>query len=158
MQSLPPVALGRVVVGVDGSRNATRAAEAVARFAAIVGVDVVLVHARGLLERRAGTSPTWLPALVDGVRGILDDSPLGRRVAVSSEVVDGSPAEVLLRRADERGTSAVVVGRTGTGSAVDRALGSTSAEVVARSPVPVVVIPEEEASAELSRGARAPNG
>lgn len=133
---------GRVVVGVDPSRNAARAAEIVARFAVIVGVDVVLVHGRGLLEARTAGVPDWLGELAAGVRAGIDGSPAGRRTRITTQVVEGAPAEALLRMAAEPGTSAVVVGRTGAGSAVQRALGSTSAEVVARCPVPVVVIPE----------------
>jgi nucleotide-binding universal stress UspA family protein len=69
---------------------------------------------------------------------------VARRLTVADldyDVGIGSPATVLLDAAAEG--ALLVVGRRGHSAVQHRLLGSTSVAVVARSPVPVVVVPEE---------------
>ncbi len=145
-------------MGVDGSTHARLAVELVVRFAAVVGADIVLLHGRGLLEGAEGGSPEWLGELARHARGALPDTAGGHATRVTVESVDGAPAEVLLRAAASDRTAAVVVGRSGSGAAVERALGSTSAEVAARSPVPVLVVPPAGANGVRGRDVPATTG
>lgn len=69
---------------------------------------------------------------------------VARRLTVSDlhyDVGHGSPASVLLDAAS--GATVLVVGRRGRSAVQHRLLGSTSTAVVTRSPVPVVVVPEQ---------------
>lgn|GEM_PF-740275 len=147
----------RIVVGVDGSSHARHAVESVTRFAAVIGVDVLLVHGRGLLEAAEGASPAWFEELLSHAREVLPDTAAGRATRVTVVSADGAPADVLLRFAASEPTVAVVVGRSGAGAAVERALGSTSAEVAARSLVPVVVVPLRRQDGVTPRSAPAPS-
>lgn len=117
---------GPCIVGVDGSIHGSAAAAWAAPIANGLGVELVLVHARGLLEGGNGHAAAVQPGAV---------------------VEDGDPVSVLLRVAQDRGASMIVVGRRGSGTRPDLRLGSTSHQLAERAHCPVVIIPpSEEAS------------
>ena len=124
----------RIVVGVDGSANATEALDWTIDLAEAIGAEVVAVHAVGL--REAGR---------DSVRTRFESEWCGAldaaRVAQRRLLLDGDPVSVLLRIAEEAEADVVVVGSRGVGDHPELLLGSTSAQVTQRSRVPVVVIP-----------------
>ncbi|MEZ5261510.1 MAG: universal stress protein [Acidimicrobiales bacterium] len=130
------VRITKVLVGADPSPGARVALEWAAGLAAHCDAEIVLVHARGLLEASQhapdGELPQWLADLV----GTLDAG-----LAVSLEVADGPPPEALLRAAERAGADVIVVGRRGAGSPFELTLGSTSREVSSRATVPVLVVP-----------------
>ena len=103
-------------------------------LARALSAELVVVHARGLLESAAAASepPAWMVSLTE-----LVDPEVAVRLAVD----DGAAADVVLRVAEREGAGLVVVGRRGSGSPFELTLGSTSREVASRSPVPVVVVP-----------------
>ena len=137
-----------IVVGVDGSENATHALDWAVAIARPHGARITAVHALGLLDRLAhervatGThreeiteefARDWCAALDDA--GVPDE-----RI-----VVDGPPADVILTTAAERGADLVVVGERGTGGAAPE-LGSTSRRVLESATVPVLVVPRPTTS------------
>jgi nucleotide-binding universal stress UspA family protein len=61
-------------------------------------------------------------------------------VGVDTLFQEGMPAEIITRIADERGAMMIVVGSRGLGKA-SHLLGSTSEAVLARSSVPVLIVP-----------------
>ncbi|GAA0669737.1 universal stress protein [Natronoarchaeum mannanilyticum] len=77
-------------------------------------------------------------AAVDELDAALDDA------AVERELVGtiGEPAPEVVRLADERDADMIVVGRRDRSGASQALFGSTSEEIVERSPVPVVVASE----------------
>jgi nucleotide-binding universal stress UspA family protein len=123
-----------VLVAVDPSPGAAVAVRWASAAAGAFGAELVVVHARGLLEGAsgAGAAPEWLLALAE-----LVDPDVAVRLAVD----DGVAADVVLRVAEREGAGLVVVGRRGSGSPFGLTLGSTSREVASRSPVPVTVVP-----------------
>jgi nucleotide-binding universal stress UspA family protein len=128
--------LQRILVAVDGSDNSQAAVAWAAGLAEATGAEVVAVHAVGLLEpvevgrdeiaRQLDTE--WTSAL----------DALGARAR--RVLRDGEPAIAVLAAADEEDADLVVLGTRGAGGH-PHDLGSTSAEVVQRSPRPVVVVP-----------------
>lgn len=129
------VQVERVLVGVDPSTGAEVALQWALGLARRCDADVVLVHARGLLETASGDDgelPDWLADLIDGI---------DPAVSLSLSLVDGPPSDVLLRVASQEVADLVVVGRRGAGSPFELAMGSTSREVSSRSEVPVLVVP-----------------
>lgn len=134
---------GPVVVGVDASDNAQHALGIASQLAVGLGVELLAVHALGLMTVIDGehvssegrqdevaelTRRRWCTALDD----VAD---LGWDV----RVVYGSPPDVLLDVADDVDAAMIVVG-----SRADRpelALGSTSTHVVHHADRPVVVVP-----------------
>jgi nucleotide-binding universal stress UspA family protein len=105
-----------IVVGLDGSVHGEDALAWARTAAERVGAEVVVVHARGLLEHGA---------------------PMPEGVLVE----DGDPVSVLLRVAGDRSADLIVVGRRGAGGDPDLLLGSTSHQLAERAPCPLVIIP-----------------
>lgn len=143
----------RVVLGVDGSEVAARAARWLAGFAGPTGAEVLAVHAVGLLSVIDGeVRPS------DQVRGRLGELVAGdwcrplvdAGVDVRPVLEDGPPSLVLLRVAEREGADLIVVGSRGVNAIEGVLLGSTSHYVAQLSPVPVVIVPP--------RGHRGPAG
>jgi nucleotide-binding universal stress UspA family protein len=123
-----------IAVGVDGSAEAHRAFDWAAALARPLDADLVVVHAVGLLEHRAHEQLDWLEALdAAGVR-------------IRTVVRDGNPALLLQAIGREVGADLLVVGSRGIGGGPSRVLGSTSAQLVQESDVPVVVVPHAPAA------------
>jgi len=134
---------GPVIVGVDGSGNAQRALALAAEIARRFDLDLAVFHAIGLMTVIDGEH---VPS--EGRRDDLErllrlewcaplagDSDLRWR----AEMVDGSPADVLMKMGAALDASFVVVGSRGVGD--EQALGSTSHHVVHHCDRPVVVVP-----------------
>jgi nucleotide-binding universal stress UspA family protein len=133
-----------IVVGADGSSNASHALETAIWLATSTGSELLVVHALGLTSVLNGEhvltegneeaiarqlEEVWCAPLAD-VEGL----------RWRSELRFGSPADALLGAARE-GASMVVVGTRGMREDSDHLLGSTSHHVVHRCPCPVVVVP-----------------
>lgn len=115
-----------VIVGVDGSQSAVRAAvwaidEALSRD---VPLRLVWVDEDGL--------PDPLPGALDAVRAD------GREVRVQTETLTGEPTAALLTASG--GASMICVGAAGLKHAGDHRIGSTAAALVAAAHCPVAVI------------------
>ncbi len=119
--------MGTIVVGLDGSVHGKTAAEWAAPVAEKLGAEMVIVHARGMIESEAHAQQ------------------VAESVHPDALVVDGDPVSALLRVAAERGAMMIVVGRRGSGTNPALLLGSTSHQLAERSPCPVVIIPPEVA-------------
>jgi len=136
----------RVVVGVDGSRQADTALRWASDEAKLHGATLEVVTAWSWI-----TTPADMvldvpvgESLEVAAREILADAvgklgPLG--VEVKSTVREGPAAEVLLAAAE--GADLLVVGSRGRGRAAELLLGSTSHLCAHRSRVPVAIIPAE---------------
>ena len=123
-----------MVVGVDGSPGSGGALAWAVGLAGPFEAEVVVVHGRGLLEEahHAPEVPVWLDSLLAAVPA---------EVPLSLRVIDGPPADALLRGAAACAADLIVVGRRGAGSPFELTLGSTSREVASRATVPVLVVP-----------------
>ncbi|WP_020143332.1 universal stress protein [Terracoccus sp. 273MFTsu3.1] len=129
---------GRIIVGVDGSkqsRTALRWACADARATGSTVVAVAVWHLYPLAPpERVGTSPWWFTAdpeeatrafLGEVVDEVADDFP---DVVVEQKVLSGHAAEQLISLSAV--ADLVVLGATGSGGFAGMSLGSTSRAVV----------------------------
>lgn len=145
------LSLETVVAATDLSEVGDRAVLTAFRLAADHGARVVLAH---VIERPATPSPLYahylpLPGPDETLRaaqaveaGLRERVParLAARVAHEIAVPLGDPAEEILRLAEERSASLLVLASHGRG-AVSRALvGSVSARVAARAHCPVLLV------------------
>ena len=137
------VGAGPVVVGVDGSANAQRALGVAAELARRLDVDLVVLHALGLMTVIEGRH---VPSEGhrDDIERLLRTEwcrPLqhDRSLRWRAEIVYGSPADVLLNQGTDLDASLVVVGSRGIGD--ELALGSTSHHVVHHCDRAVGVVP-----------------
>lgn len=143
-----PRAGGPIVVGTDGSPSAERALQVAARLGRALGVEVVAVHAVGMMTELDGQ---YVPtehhvAAIDHRFRERWCAPLAAEpgLAWRGAVQFGDPAQVLMRTAQEVDAAFVVVGSRGHGQTAPELLGSTSHYVVHHSDRPVVVVPSEK--------------
>lgn len=143
-------AIGRIVVGVDGSEHSEAAINWAVRMAKGMGSEVVAVFAiappvyfdGGFMapiappqfdeEWRAGMKrefeEQWCKSLRDA------------GVKYQAVIEDGRPASVIAKVADELNADLIVVGRRGRGGVAELVLGSVSHELVLHSKRPILVI------------------
>ncbi|MDA8343069.1 MAG: universal stress protein [Actinomycetota bacterium] len=135
----------RIVVGVDGSDNATAAARWAAREAALRGVPLTVLHVWQLLTVPLGyVTEDALDAIAAGAQEVLDGAVALARseapgVEVEGKLVQGSPPATML--AEAKDAAMLVVGRRGHGGFAGLLLGSVSNQMVHHPPCPVVVVP-----------------
>jgi nucleotide-binding universal stress UspA family protein len=144
------VPAGRYLVAVDFSRGSRRALAAARRLARDTGATLTLAHVRptsdiraavveergdllrrGAASLRAGIAAHYRRKLASLTRG---------RPGERSRVLPGTP-EVALCREARRGFDLIVMGSRGRGAVTTLFLGSTAQRTLARSPVPVLVVP-----------------
>ena len=138
-----------VAVGVDGSERARRAVLVAAEQAQRLGVPLRVVCSVPPISG----SLAWMPATTDqdevlaDVRHHLDNGLLWLSshfpgLRLESEVIEGAPAETLIR---ESATSLLLVtGSRGRGGFTGMLLGSTSQGVLHHAKGPVMVVPDGE--------------
>ncbi|SHN88369.1 Nucleotide-binding universal stress protein, UspA family [Geodermatophilus obscurus] len=146
-----------VVVGVDGSRDATAAARLGAREAAFRSAPLRLVLAFPWAQGDRIPAPegfdAWavLRASADFVLGSLE--AMAREEApglrVESRLADGPAVDVLV--AESETAQLLCVGSTSTGGVGDLLLGSTASAVVRLSRCPVLVVPQRPGTAVSER-------
>jgi len=134
----------RIVVGVDGSPSSMAALRWAILQAELTGCAVDAVTAWRLPSRYGFAAIADRAADFEGdARKILTDalnevSSVEPDVVIRSCVVEGHPAEVLVRAA--RGADMLVVGSQGHGGFTAALLGSVSQYCVHHAPCPVLVI------------------
>lgn len=136
----------RIVVGVDGSAAANRALEAAVEQARLHDDAVVLaVHAwrpttwLGPPDRVG--SITSYDELRDAAQEMLTDAlaDLPDDVELEAATIEGPPAPSLMTAAED--ADLLVVGTRGRGGFTDLRIGSTSRQLTAHAPCPVLVVP-----------------
>lgn len=138
-----------VVVGYDGSDEA-RAAFAVAIDRAQPADRIVLVHATAPASNWLGT-PYYERAVAQNhaaAERVLDEMrPIAEQLETPIEfsVLEGPPAEVLMRAAAVRDANEIVVGSRGLGR-IRGALGSVSQELLREAERPVLVVTRDAAA------------
>jgi nucleotide-binding universal stress UspA family protein len=136
----------RIVVGVDGSDEATRALEWALDEGRLRGAEVDVIHAYYLVpdlsELAAITEEPEMVVQADDLLLKLVDPVLATRpgVHVTTRAVQGRPARTLLDAA--AGADLLVVGARGRGGFAGLRLGSVSQQCVHHAPCPVVVVPK----------------
>jgi nucleotide-binding universal stress UspA family protein len=134
-----------VVVGIDGSSEAQRGLLFAADLAERLDVELVVVHAFGLM----GALETWTTPVAEREQETKEvvDSTWCERLSAHpqlrwrSECVQGSAVAGILKVADTADAAFIVVGSHGAGNSATPLLGSTSHDVVRNSHRPVIVVP-----------------
>ncbi|WJK39687.1 universal stress protein [Solwaraspora sp. WMMA2056] len=135
-----------VLVGVDGSESAVRAARFAAREAALRHRPLRIVHAFAwpVMQAPMGLAPAVPPE--DEIRRytkeIVDEAAAAAaatapQVPVTAQVIDGAAAPVLL--AESRTAALVVLGDQGFGPISGALIGSVASQVATHAECPVLV-------------------
>ncbi|MHB9149509.1 MAG: universal stress protein [Thermoleophilia bacterium] len=138
--------MGTIVVGVDGSAQGEVALEFAAHEAALREARLLVVAAweSPMIVAPVGVYPVEaFQSLRDDVESIVQAAvarvtELEPGVTCEGRVVEGQPAAVLLREAQD--AEMVVVGSRGYGGFASLLLGSVSQQMVHHAPCPVVVV------------------
>ena len=147
-----PIAIGEVVVGMDGSASAREAVRLLSRFpfaatARVLALGIVSTSWRRTLDL-ANVPPVIRAAVhdveaqrVDVARTILARTvaDLAGHASVESEVATGNPAEVLLYSAGQRKADLLVLGHQGLEPVRRLALGSVTEQVLAAAPCSLLI-------------------
>ena len=141
---------GPILCATDFSTFSERAFVHAAVLARLLGERLVVVHARHGSEAPLDDYPPFLtpvagiPDVERRLRARLQAfaSPAAKAgVPVTTQVIEGEPAAVLLGRAAEEAAGLVVVGSHGHGGFERWVLGSVSDKLVRRAPCPVLTVP-----------------
>lgn len=137
--------MNRIVVGVDGSEDATAALEWALDEGQLRGAEIDVVHAYYLLpdlsELAALTEEPGMIVQADDLLLKTVDPVLATRpgIHVTTRAVHGPAVRTLLDAA--AGADLLVVGSRGRGGFTGLLLGSVSQQCVHHAPCPVVVVP-----------------
>jgi nucleotide-binding universal stress UspA family protein len=138
-----------ILVPLDGSDCALRAlAFAIERSREVANTSllVLTVHPEPRVYGRIAVYPgkegmEQLAAQADSQ--VLDGAEelLGRSgVSYVTEALEGDPAEVIARRANETGCGCIIMGTRGLGRVANLVMGSVATKVVHLSPLPVTLV------------------
>ncbi|GAA4607534.1 universal stress protein [Actinoallomurus liliacearum] len=138
--------VNEILAGTDGSDSGTAATRWAAEEAGRRALPLRILHAvapwlyETPVDPRFASIRTWL--LSQG-RTVVDEAVAAARerapgVEIEGELVPGPATRILLERAGA--AAMVVLGGRGVGAAAGLLLGSTTLQVVAHAPVPVVVV------------------
>lgn len=141
----------QILVAVDGSQHGRRAALTAAQCAREMGASLTLLtvyHQPPSFEGEPGYSEQ-LEAAIQRAQAVLDAEEAAVREAggpvVAREALGGAnPATAILDAAASGQYDLVVMGTRGLGRIQSVLLGSVSAQVAARSPIPVLIVHGEE--------------
>lgn len=137
---------GTIVVGVDDSGHAEHAVQSVIQLAAATGDKVVVFH--GVVVHHARATPYTTETkdeaqhLVDGYVTRLKDAGIDATGEVHRELEIGIGG-ALIDVANNHGAGLLVVGTRGRSDLTSLLLGSVAHEVVHKSSLPVLVVPEK---------------
>jgi nucleotide-binding universal stress UspA family protein len=142
-----------IVVGVDGSDCARKALARAASEAGLRGARLRIVCAWEVPPAvyAGGLAPAIDQETIDGFRenaetvvreAVADAERAEPGVPCQGETVEGQPAEVLVREAED--ASLIVVGNRGRGGFTSLLLGSVSQQVVHHAACPVLVVRASE--------------
>jgi nucleotide-binding universal stress UspA family protein len=137
--------LRTILVGADGSDDATRAMVFAGQLATDVGAELLVVNATGSRDAQRER-----PVELDTRREWVEEwcAPLRQAdVRYRIEVVRGDPRSAVLDAARDAPADLVVVGSRGRGVVTKMVLGSVAASLVERSDVPVTVLPGGDVTA-----------
>jgi nucleotide-binding universal stress UspA family protein len=135
-----------VVVGVGGDGSGTYAAMTAARVAHTMGSTLVIVfgYESSPMGPRGGPLEAEITAIGEEATAEVRAEIAERYpdLLVEVEMVNERPTESLIQVAIERDAEVIAVGHGGRGPMAGALLGSTAYEVVHRSPIPVLVVPD----------------
>ncbi len=140
---------GELIVGVGGAGSGFQAARVAARVANLMQSTLVLVfgYESVAMGPRGGALEEQVAAVgVEAIAEIRAELVTAYpSLAIEVEMVDSRPVDALIEVAAARGAEAIAVGHGGSGPLKAALLGSITYEIVHRSPIPVLVVPNDEA-------------
>lgn len=147
--------LKRLVIATDGSRSSELAVEEGVELAQDLDARVMFVYVKSwpssvlgepFYQRKLSHEAAEARRAVEEAMEIAHD----RGVDADWEILDGDPAEEILRLARERHADLILVGSRGLGSVTGAVLGSVSRAIVHEADRPVLVTRARSRTRELA--------
>ena len=139
----------KILLATDGSSDARQALAYARDLALRDGAQLVVVHAFEPVPGYLGDP--WRDQVtarhVSAGQEVADNAAQGLQEAgvdVDVEVLEGPPAEAILKVADVRGCDLIVMGSRGHGTFASLLLGSVSHRVLAHARIPVMIVKAQE--------------
>jgi len=143
---------GDIVVGVGGDGSGFQAARTAARVANLMNVPLVLVfgYESVAMGPRGGALEEEVVKIGDAAISEIKTEIAATypNLTIDVEMVDRRPVDALIEVAAARQAEAIAVGHGGSGPLKAALLGSITYEIVHRAPLPVLVVPNDEADTE----------
>lgn len=143
---------GDIVVGVGGDGSGFQAARTAARVANLMNVPLVLVfgYESVAMGPRGGALEEEVEKIGDAAISEIKTEIAATypNLTIDVEMVDRRPVDALIEVAAARQAEAIAVGHGGSGPLKAALLGSITYEIVHRAPLPVLVVPNDEADTE----------
>jgi nucleotide-binding universal stress UspA family protein len=139
---------GPFVVGIGGAGSGFEAARTAASMANALGVPMVLVfgHESSALAPGGGPLEERIAAIgndaVSQIRNELVEA--FPSLSIEVEMVAERPADALISVAEARSASVIAVGHGGQGPLRAALLGNVTYEIVHRSPIAILVVPDDD--------------
>lgn len=149
---IAPEMYDRMLIAVDGSDEARRAARRGLHLARVFDATVTVLS---VVERKAlqltETSAEEAELRERGERALTEIEELASELgqSVTTTLTEGKPAVRISEYAVEQDADLIVVGRQGLTGLGRRLLGGVTEQVLHRSDVPVFVVPDEGADGEI---------
>jgi nucleotide-binding universal stress UspA family protein len=149
----------RILVSVDFSANSVNALKYAINIAAITGAKVSVLYVYSLFDttpdRIVGSSKfefiDYASKAYNDVEKLVNKTKGKHRIKTEILVKDGIPEVVIVDSARKIKADLIVIGRTGNGAMKRFFLGSTVANVLNMSKIPVLVIPAEARWKKMKR-------
>jgi len=136
----------RILLAVDGSEHAVRAAKVAVEMAhCMKSAELRVVVAYDPIPPFLGEPNLQLAidARLNEAQGILKKAVglVGNsHIDVHTELIEGNPAEAIIEVAKTRNSDVIIMGSRGLGRLAGLLLGSTSQKVVSHAPCPVLIV------------------
>lgn len=139
--------LSKILVPTDGSETAARLYDYATELARLTGASIVVMHAYNppvaLRKRGALALDEFKSSLEEEARELVAEAAQTLQaagLAVSGLVVEGPPAEAILRAIEAEQPDLVILGSRGAGGWPGAYLGSVAERVVRHATTPVLVV------------------
>jgi nucleotide-binding universal stress UspA family protein len=143
---------GDLIVGVGGDGSGFEAARVAARVANLMQVPLVLVfgYEAVAMGPRGGALEEQIELVGESAVGEIHAELAATypSLTIDVEMVQSRPVDALIEVAAAREAEVIAVGHGGSGPLKAALLGSITYEIVHRSPIPVLVVPNDEADTE----------
>lgn len=135
----------KILVAVDASPAAKKAVACAQKLAKLTDAQVILVHAYPKIPDYLGEpslSETISRSLERGeeILNALSETFESEGIHVKHEILEGPPADAILRVAAVREVDLIIMGARGLGTVASLLLGSVSQKVLAHATCPVMIV------------------
>ena len=137
----------KILVPVDFSDQSAAALEYASAFAKDYGAELLIVHViEPVIQDLEGIEPI---EAVEGLQAALRDvRPKDESIGYSHRMLDGPPADAILRLAEEESVEMIVMGTHGRTGFKRLIMGSVAEEVVRKAACPVLTLRQPGSASE----------